>query len=80
MKNGEKNSAASVVAKIQANDRALARCAGHDFSEISAATFAPWVFGLEVFLACAHCKGEVPAAVAQAYETGLEHGRRRPRR
>lgn len=80
MKANEKNSAAALVAKIRANDRALARCAGHDFTEISPATFAPWVFGLEVFLACVHCKGEVPAAVAQAYETGLEHGRRRVRR
>lgn len=67
-----------VLATILANQKKLDRCAGHDFHEVVENPAALALWGLVVFVRCAHCKGEVEAQVAEWYERGLEHGRRRP--
>lgn len=63
-----------------ANQKNLDRCAGHDFNQVVDSPTAIALWGLVVFVRCAHCAGEVEAQVAEWYERGLEHGRKRPSR
>lgn len=72
--------AQSAVTRIRANDRALSGCAGHDFSTVAESSLSPGIFGIEVFLTCTHCGGEITAEAARWYERGIEHGRRKPSR